>query len=263
MLRRSVLVLLCLSCVAGASTQSDPPDLNLLLDRIIARAQKDEQDMKNGREIVADEKTVEDDLNPDGSVKEHNEYMRVATLLGGKIFLKTVTRNGQPLSGKYLDKERDREKKFKEGIHKPRKPEDDDLKVDREFLSRYIVKYLGEDQVGGRPCWNLSFAPKSEDLPERTKIERILNHVKGTACVDKQDAEIAKIQLSLVEPVSFYAIVGKLYSLSGHAEQRPVGNGQWSPIDAEATYNARVILTNVHQHIHSEYLHFRPRSELK
>ncbi len=100
--------------------------------------------------------------------------------------------------------------------------------MDRELLNRFHVVAAGEEQLNGRAAYLLAFLPKPGDKPERTHAERIINHLGGKIWVDAEDYEVAKADVSLLEPVSFYGIVGKLRTLHLRLEQRYVSDGLWA-----------------------------------
>src|SRR5579884_1163950 len=97
-----------------AQRPADAPDLAKLEDGIIARAQQEQADQRNGRAIFCTQHTHVENLNENGSVKEKHDVVAVPVLLGGRVFMKVVERDGAPLTGKHLKNEKEREEKFLE-----------------------------------------------------------------------------------------------------------------------------------------------------
>lgn len=252
------------SALAQQKTQQKAahPTVDQIVDRVVARFADEEKQEKAGREVLCIEHGSYDELDDDGRVKEHADTVREPVLIGDKVYMRLVSRNGSPPTGKYLDREKEREAKFREQTKKPQKKEDDEVKFDRELLSRFNVAILGEEAVGGRPAWLINVLPKPGDKPERVKLERVLNRLSGKIWIDEQDYTIAKVDLALTEPVSFYAFVGKLRSLTLKSEQRPVRDGVWAPVHMDIAVDARAMWKSVHFHEVSDCTGYKTKSEL-
>ncbi len=219
--------------------------------------QQDEKDELSGREIVATQHSSVDELRDNGSVKEHSELIREPVVIDGHIFMRTVSRNGQPLSGKYLEREKDREQKFRESLRKGTE-NGDDFKIDRELFSRFLVSIEGEERVNGRAAWVLSFHPRPGEKQERSRTERIVNHLAGKVWVDEEDYEFSRVDIALTEPVNFYGIVGRIHSLHYKLEQQQYDH-LWTPVSSDMNYSARAVVISLHQHVTNSYDNFRHR----
>ena len=243
-----------------------PPALNDLLDHVAARAQQDDAAEQAGHELVADEVLTVDYLKDDGSIKEHSVYIRQPVVIGGRVFMRTLSRNGQPLTGKYLAKEKDREAKFRDALAKnkataTRRDQDENLKIDRDLFSRFLLSLEGEETVNGRPAWVLEFHPKPGDKPERSRAERVVNHMAGKLWIDQQDDEIVRVDMALTEPITFYGVVANIRSLHFELEQIEKYD-LWLPRYTDLQLDGRALLTSLHQHVHSEFTNFRLQSDL-
>src|SRR5438309_7706473 len=257
LLRRFAVVCL-IATAAFAQSRPSPQDI---MDRVVARVHQDEQQAKEGKDLVATEHSVQEDLNEDGSVKERTEFVREPVLIEGKVFLRTVSRNGQPLTGKYARTEKQREDKFREHLHDMRKVNEDEIKLDREFFSRFDLTNEGDANVNGRAAWIVGFEPKPGEKSERTRMEHVLNHVQGRIWVDEREYEIAKVDCTLTEPVSVYGILGKVRKLDFKLEQIERG-GFWSPLHLQIAFDARAVVVTLRQRITNDYSNFRMKSEL-
>ncbi len=263
-----VLFAVTLASSFPLSAQSrNAPALNDLLHNIVARAQQDDLAEQAGHELVADELLTVDELKDDGSIKEHSVYIRHPVVIGGRVFMRTLSRNGQPLTGKYLAKEKDRESKFRDALANnkataTRRDQDENLKIDRDLFSRFLISIEGEEAVNGRPAWILQFHPKAGDKPERSRAERVVNHMAGKLWVDQQDYEIVRVNMALTEPITFYGVVANIRSL--HFELEQIRKyGLWLPRYTDLQLEGRAILTSLHQHAHSEFSNFRLQSDLQ
>ncbi|MBV9670535.1 MAG: hypothetical protein JOZ43_06235 [Acidobacteriales bacterium] len=254
----SFALMLVVFSAAGAcqSSHKPPPEL---MDRILERLQADERNAKAGNELVATEHSVNEDLKEDGSVRERFETVREPVLIDGHIFQRTISRNGQPLTGKYLKQEQAREEKFRSDLHETRKQ--DQIKLDREFLNRFSFQVEGEGSVQGRPAWIVRFTPRPGDKPERNRLERILNRLQGRAWVDQKEYEIMKVESTLIEPVSFFGFVGKVRRLEFSLDQTQHG-GLWAPAHTDLRLEARALMTGLRQHVMTDYSNFRLKSEM-
>ena len=253
------LAVVCLAATAAFSQQRPP--LPELMDKVVARAQQEETQEKGGKEVVATEHSVQEELNEDGSVKERTEYIREPVLIEGKVFMRTVSRNGQPLSGKYAREEKSREEKFRGHLHDQRKRDEDEIKLDRDFFSRFDLNEEGEEGVNGRRAWIVRFKPKPGDKPERTRMERVLNHVQGRVWVDERDYEISKVDCSLMDPISVYGILGKVRHLDFKLDQME-RNGLWTPLHLQIAFDARAVVISLRQRVTNDYSNFRLKSDL-
>jgi hypothetical protein len=248
--------------VDAAQPLAHPP-IAEIEQKVIARFQEQAKQEKAGADVACTDHSIYEELADDGSVKERTEVLREPVSIDGHIYMKLVSRNGKAPEGKYAEREKEREAKFRERLRKPAKADDDDVKLDRDFLSRFNVAIVGSEAVQGRLAWVLNVLPKPGPKPERVKMERVLNRVAGKVWVDQQDYTISKIDLVLTEPVSFYAFVGKLRGLAIKSEQKMVGEGAWVPVHTDVTVDARAMVKSVHFHNVSECTAWKPRSELK
>lgn len=120
-----------------------------------------------------------------------------------------------------------------------------------ELFGHERYRYEMDDQVplslNGRPVYLINFFPKDEDSPnapkgtgKRGRIKNeILNHLRGTVYVDKDDFGIARVVTHANNPPEKISVVGRLYSMEATLEQDRLGE-VWVPkyisVETEFSY---------------------------
>lgn len=250
------LVLLCAAAAAGSTPSSPAPDLGDLMRRVADRARWEKQHRADAR-YTWQQKRVVEKLAGDGQVEERTETLLVAEPVDGRTFYRTLQKNGRPLSPEEQAKEAGRANQFRQALRDPKKGERN-VELNEELLARYTYQYVGEESVAGRPAYVLAFAPRPGKLPENHRMDRVLNRTRGKVWIDRATYAIARIDIELTEPVSFFIGLGVVRNLRFTAEMMPVSSELLMPREVKLSFDARRLFTNIRTRQHSEYTGYRP-----
>jgi len=252
----ALLVVSLLPSSLPAQAPAKPPELREIMQRVIQRAKWEKEARLDTRYTYRQRRTV-DKLDSDGKVVEHTVMAFDVIPVGERTLYRMVEKNGRPLTEEEQRKEAEKEAKFRESLKKARTPEDDSVEMNEELLGRYDFSYAGEESVNGRNALKLTFAPKPGKLPEKRRIDRMLNRLRGTVWVDEATYAVSKADVSLIEPVRFFAGLGAVRALRFTAEMGAV-DGQWLlPRAMQVSYDARALLSNIRVNQRSEYSGYR------
>lgn len=257
-MRKSLLAAaLLLPLLLGAQTMpAHPPDLNELMQRVMQRA-KYEKEAKLFQQFRWRQQRTVDKYDADGKLEEHTALVFYIIPTGDKAQVQMLEKNGRPLTGDEQQKETDKELKYRESMQKMRNASNQ-VDLNQELLSRYSFTYRGEQAVNGRMAHVLDFVPKPGDLPERNRMDRVFNHLRGRVWVDQGTYALARVDMSLTEPVTFFVFLGAVKSLHFTAEMEMVDGRALVPKDVHVTYEARQLFSTMTVNQHSVYSDYQP-----
>jgi hypothetical protein len=243
----------------GAAAAQEPLTADVIIHKAVERAkQKEPQEVEARYTFV--QRMVIEKLDASGAVKEREERLYRAEPIDGASYYRLVERNGRALNEKELKQEKQRERKFRESLarrkrEKPPKDDDEDrIKFDEELTQRYAGQLLGQEVVNGRPAYVIAFEPKSANLPERRRLDRVFNHLAGKVWIDTEEFEISRVETRLVEPTKFgWGIIASVQQVEVYVEQQRLNGGDWLPARVQSLVNGRVLFRSVHQRQTSEW----------
>jgi hypothetical protein len=102
--------------------------------------------------------------------------------------------------------------------------------VTPELLDRYQFVVEKRVVLSNRPTLVLTFKPKEGNLPSGTVQDRVLNRMAGRLWIDEADADTARVEASLVEPISlgWFGFLGSLSRCDLSLERRRMPDGVWT-----------------------------------
>jgi hypothetical protein len=261
----SVAILLAFSqdCPLAQQKQHTPSPEEIIR-RAIERA-KWAQKQDHAGQFAFRQLVVVENLDDKGAVKQREESLFQATPIEGTPFYQPIQKDGKPLSDKERKEAEERQRKFRERLaenrrkkEKQKSKDDDDLTVSEELVSRFRFELLGRQPVDGRPAYVLAFEPRSEDLPTRRKLDRILNKLAGKVWLDQESYEISKLEARLTEKTKFgWGIIGSVERLEFTFEQRQVAENIWLPSRLDLYIRARMLFSSLHQWEKVEWSEFK------
>ncbi|HUS18329.1 MAG TPA: hypothetical protein VMZ25_01650 [Terriglobales bacterium] len=256
-------LLLCLTFL-HASTSDPLPKADEVLKQAIERAQWQDKN-KLDRQWAGTQRSINQKLNKEGHVEETVERMFQPVLVQGKPFARLISKNGKPLSGDDQKKEAEREKKFRENVSKPNKADDDDddVELNEELISRYNFNVIRRDQVGDRPAFLLTFLPRPNvKLPEKRKMDRILNRLEGQVWFDAQNYSLLKVDMHLTEPTTLMGGLGSIRSLDFLIEMMQVAPDVVLPREVSISFEGRQLFKSMRVKQKGYFTDYRKVSEL-
>ena len=263
-----ILLVLAFGIASRVSLASDEPLPNIddLMKKFIQRMQQeDKQKLEEKYSFI--EHRLHDELDKNGVVKQHFDRTFQLVMLEGHPFLRMIAKDGKPLSADDRQKQTDREKKFLEEQHKKaekkedKKADDDDLKLDDQFMSHFRFEIVGREPLNDRDSYVISVLPRPSNSPVRNNGEKIFTHMQGRVWVDARDYTLAKCDLHLSEPTSFYGILGSLRQLDFLLQRRLVDGNVWMTEKQNLSLDGRKLVSSMRMKQESTYSDFTRISE--
>jgi hypothetical protein len=251
---------LLLFCI-GSSTKGDEqaaksdsvPDATALLLQV----QENQKIIDKLQEQYACRKNIEElESIKNGGFRTKGSKDFEVFYLDGREIDRLVAKNGKPLSpGEAQDENARAEKKVKEFQKKQQQKTDraargESKREDEPGISTFlrVTKFTNPRRVEfrGRNVIAFDFEPLPGYKP-KTRLEKVLQGLVGTAWVDEAAKEIVKLEAHFAKSLKFGG--GLLASVRpGSAfvfEQALVNNEVWLPIYAEIHLSARVLIKGV------------------
>lgn len=205
--------------------------------------------------------TVTEELDSKGRLKEHKEKLYEVLVESGLSSLKLLQINGQTLSTAESKKQEQKEaverQKMTDG--KPgQKGDNRENYLTADLVTKYKFTLVGTKQLNGRTAYQLSFEPKSADLPVHKITDHFLNQVAGTVWVDSQEFEIARLDAHLNAEVALWGgIIGTLRQCNFTMERIRLPDGIWFNSYSHGLFQGRKLLEPMVVRTRSQSTNFR------
>lgn len=206
--------------------------------------------------------SVKEEFDDHKVVKDREELLYHVYPVEGLPYAELVQKDGKPPTAQDLKKERDRQKKLRErwarqGRHK----DDEEVSFDEELVGRYRFEMVRRESIDGRTTFLLRFEPRSDDLPARRKVDRVLNKLEGSLWIDESDHDIAKVEFRLRENVTTgWGLLAVFRRLDVSFEQARGTDGVWLPCWIDAYVDGRVLIKSFHVRQHEQMSDIRKTS---
>jgi len=197
--------------------------------------------------------SVREELDSEGAVAERSEKRYRLDLVEGHPFLRLLEIDGQPLSGEDAANAQNREREFREAIEKreqsgeePEKPKEheDTIYFNEDLVSRYEAELLDVRPYADRQAYVLRYEPKPGPLPEKRRVDKLLNATHGVIWLDTETYEVARLEFQLIGTVRFWWFLGSVSHLSGYYERMPV-DGVWLPSRGSLSIRGRALFSAI------------------
>lgn len=200
------------------------------------------------------------DLDDDGKVKKvKTRTYRTIMLLDHRYF-ELIKVDGKDLDDDDKKDEAKRRGKFIKEIQKKGKAseeeeDDEDNFTWADLMEKYDFAQLPAE---GEAVYVISFKPKSGELKERNRTEKILNHFEGKLWVTA-DYNIIRADARLMEPVKYgFGILANVQNVDLSYLQNKF-DGIWVPESFELKYKARIVVKDQIKQVHSRYFNLTKR----
>jgi hypothetical protein len=217
-------------------------------------ASKDEENDKRLRDYTYIERNEEHKLDGDGQTKSTEAKTYEVMELYGEQVRRLIEKDDKPLSDKdkakeeekvqkILDKrknESDEERKKRE--NKEEKDREDGRKFVREVADAYNFTLVGTEVLGGREAWVIDGEPRPGYEPHM-KEAKFLPKFHGRVWIDKDDLQLAKMNVEAIETVSIGLVLARIHKGTRMMlEQTRVNDEVWLPLHITFKVDARVAL---------------------
>ncbi len=247
-LRRLVLLLASLFVALRVSGVAATMPAVLSPDEIMAKAVA-RAESSTAREARPDyfytKKTITEDLDSKGHVKERKERLYEVSVAAGLSYLKLTQLNGQNLSTAELKKQAEREAAERQKLAdaKPgQKGDDRENFLTAELVQKFNFSLSSQQVINGRNAYVLTFEPKS-GLGVKRLTDRFVNQMAGTAWIDAEDFEIARAEIHLKAEVSLWGgMAGTLRHCRFTLERTRLADGSWFNSYSHGIFEGRKLL---------------------
>ncbi len=202
--------------------------------------------------------TVTDELDSAGKVKEHREKLYEVSYRDGLSHSTLLQVNGHPPSPDDLKQQSDNEASMRQitGRNKTKGDNRENF-LTADLAARFDFTLVGTTNLNGRPAYQVTFQPKSPQLPVHHLVDRLLNQISGTVWIDTQEFEVARAEVSLRSEVNLLGgIAGSLKTLTYSLERTRVADGVWFSTLSNGDFLGRKLLAMTHIKTKSQSVHF-------
>lgn len=241
------------TCVwlAAAATCLQAQDAREIIRRAV---ENDKQDFQGARNYTYLQRQETRELDHSGQVKSRKIETWDITLLEGSPYRRLVARNDQPLSPEEHKAEEERlrwndtQRRMETAAQRTQRLAEWQQRLDRqrepvkEVPDAFDFALLGEEQLGGRAVYRVDATPKPGFRP-KSRTAGIFPHVKMHLWIDKADYQGARIEMEVLDSISFGGFLVKLTKGTRLLiEQARVDDGVWLPKQFSLTAAARILL---------------------
>ncbi len=191
-------------------------------------------------------------------------------MIEGSPYRRLVARNDQPISAEEQKQEEDKlrfnaearrqetAEQRKRRIAEWNRREQRRREPLNEVPDAYNFKLMGEETIGGAPCWVIQATPKPGYQPKSTTAA-VLTVLAGKIWVSKKDYGWVKAEMEARDALTLGGFFLRLAKGSRIVvEQTPVSDGVWLPKSAEIKFAARVMLVkSIREHLLFQFRDYR------
>ncbi len=253
-----LVVLLVVNLEAGANPTEETPPTQELIKRIV---EKGHQNYKFSHDYGSYKRMVVKELSKDGKVKKEESKIYRTTWIEGHPYGELIRINDKVLTKKEKEKEAKRRSEFIKGIPTQ------DLKEILEYTSQDLYQKYNFTMLPPNmdARYIITFEPKKKKLQQRSRIEKILNHLSGKVWVDAA-YNLLRVEARLTDSVSFgLGLFAKIENIELDYTQQEYKHAML-PASLFLKFKARVALfrnelQEVHTHFYDIFVKPEPASK--
>jgi len=241
-------------------------------------ADKDMENDKRLRDYTYIERDEEHKLDGKGQVKSREEKTYEVMELYGEQVQRLTEKDDKPLSSKDAAKEEEKVQKIidkrrnesedarRKREQKEEKEREDGRKFVLEVADAYNFRLVGTESLGGREAWVIDAEPRPGYEP-RMKEAKFLPKFRGRVWIDKDDTQLAKLDVECIDTVSLGWFLARVHKGSRIVvEQTRVNDEVWLPKHVAVKIDVRLALLknfNVDEdETYREYKKFRATAKI-
>jgi hypothetical protein len=185
-----------------------------------------------GPRFTYEKRALLERLDAAGHPIKSEEKIYQVTLIAGIPCNRLVRVKGRELSEAELQREQAKEERFQQrfaSVDGRQMAARKEALVTPELLSRYDFTVNERTVLSNRSTLVLSFKPKNGNLPARSIHDKLLNRLAGTVWIDEADADAARLDAHLVEPLSlgWFGWIGSLSRCELVLDRQRVAGSAW------------------------------------
>jgi hypothetical protein len=252
---------------SSETNRSVNPDARSIMQRAVA---KDIVNWQAAKDYTFLQRTQEDALADNGSVKSSKSETAEIMVLYGEPFERIVAKDDKPLSEheqkkqdeKFESETRKRANESAEErekrLQKYEKERQDERAFVREILDAYDFTLAGNESLNGRETWVIDGSPRP-GFEGKRRESKMLPKIKPRFWIDQQDYSWVKLHAEVTDTLSFGWVVARLHKGSVFEMQQIRLNDElWLPQRFDVKLDARVaLLKGVNENVHVTYKDYR------
>jgi hypothetical protein len=233
---------------------------------------------KKERDYTYTDREVENKLDGAGGIKGTESKTYEIMELYGEQVQRMIAKDDKPLSGKDAAKEEERiekltSKRKNESAEERAKRHADEEKQrekNREFVREvadaYDFRLAGSETLDGRDNWVIAGEPRP-GFQAHLKEAQMLSKFHGRLWIDKNDLQLAKMDVEAIDTVSFGWVLARIHKGTRLVFELTRVNGEvWLPQHVSFKFDARVALfkgyNELDEEIFRDYKRFRATAKM-
>ena len=180
--------------------------------------------------------------------------------LEGELYEELVERDGEPLDAGDRQDERERREEFLREVRE-RDEDDDPIETNderqiepAELFERFEATIAGVETVDGEECWVITFVPRAGKLPEKTRLDHMLNRSSGTIYVTRSDYGVPRVEFRIQKPTRYLWGLASLRHAAGRLDFERVAADVWLPQRYAFAMELRVLFRTTRQQVVREWV---------
>jgi hypothetical protein len=126
-----------------------------------------------------------------------------------------------------------------------------------ELIKKYIFSFVTRTNLNGRDAFELTFYPRSKNLPGKELTEKILNQAKGHLWIDAEEFELVRAHVRVDSEVPVAGFLGALKRAAFTMERVRLETGLWFERFYKTDYEARKLMDSKRVITQAEFSNFR------
>lgn len=209
---------------------------------------------KKERDYTYTDHEVENKLDSKGGIKSSESKTYEVMELYGEPVERLIAKDDNPLSEKDAAKEEEKIQKLadkrknesEEERVKRRAEEEKQREKTREFVREvadaYDFRLMGSETRNGRDTWVIAGEPRA-GFEAKLKEAQMLSKFHGRLWIDKNDLQLAKMDVEAIDTVSFGWVLARIHKGTRLELEWTRVNGEvWLPLHQNVRLDARIAL---------------------
>ncbi len=255
----SALLRLILLLAAAATVFAQPlPEPAALLKRVQVRMEALSAETTTNRYFYTRTNVVEE-LDTDGDLKKRSEKTYLVELVQGLPRSRLIALDGRALPESEQKWRNAEEKKLQRSFTPEGSGDDKKAKawLTDDLLERFIFAVTARTNVQGRAVLIMTFKPVPE-APVKSMVDRIVSNMAGELWIDEAEAEIARIDLGMGQPVKFWGgLLGQIDRFNWTMHRIRSADGIWFNQLSTGLFQVRKLFTTTRYKLFEESFNFR------
>jgi hypothetical protein len=232
--------------ISGRGAPANPPSTQDIVEQAVARAEAT-QAASAQRDFTYTKVTVLEEFDSSGNIKDRKEKVYQVMFQNGLTRLKLTQVDGHDPSQGDLKKMGDNDATVQKLLAESKsKAAPRDNFLNRDLVARFDFKLVRKDLVNGREAYEVTFQPKTPELPVHHFVDRLLNRLSGTLWIDAQEFEVARADVSLKSEVKLLGgLVASLKKAAYSVTRTRVEDGVWLNTSSNGDFQGRKLMDDL------------------